>query len=74
MEKNSYITLNRGGYLIDTSIGYIQVGSPPETVKDTIYMDKSVPNIFCTPKHFFNRDKGISVAEIEFPLYYNFLF
>ena len=66
------VTLDRGGYLVDTSIGYIQVGSPPETIKDTMFYEKGVPQIFCLPKKFFNRDKGISVAEIEFPLYYNF--
>ncbi len=66
------ITLPRGGYLIDTSIGYVQIGSPPETVKDTMLYEKGVPRIFCLPKNFFHRDKGISVAEIEFPLYYNF--
>ena len=78
MDKKSFpkgkrvITLDRGGSLIDTSIGYIQVGSPPETIKDTMFYEKGVPQIFCMPKKFFNRDKGISVAEIEFPLYYNF--
>ncbi|HMB01956.1 MAG TPA: cyclic nucleotide-binding domain-containing protein, partial [Spirochaetota bacterium] len=58
--------------LTDTSAGYLQVGSPPETVKDTMLLEKGVPGIFCLPNEFFNREKGISVAEIEFPIYFNF--
>lgn len=64
--------LPRGGSIIHTSEGYVQVGSPPETVKDSMSLEKSVPEIFCLPQKLFNRDKGISVAEIEFPLYFNF--
>jgi CRP-like cAMP-binding protein len=67
-----YIELERGGYLVDTSIGYVQFGSPPETIKDTMKMEKGVPAIFVLPARFFHRDKGISCAELEFPLYYNF--
>ena len=64
--------LHRGGYLVDTSIGYIQFGSPPETIKDTMVFPKNVPNIFVLPQNMFNWIKGISIAEIEFPIYYNF--
>ena len=70
--KGKIIDLPRGGYLLDTSIGYIQIGSPPETIKDTMFFEKGVPLSFCLPKHFFHRNKGISVAEVEFPLYFNF--
>ncbi len=73
-KPGEYITLFRGGYLIDSSEGYIQVGSPPETIKDTMAFPKSVPEYYILPNHFFNRTKGISVAEVEFPLYYNFFF
>ena len=66
------ITLPRGGYLVDTSVGYIQFGSPPETIKDTMKMEKSTPLIFVVPNKFFHIDKGISTAELEFPLYFNF--
>ncbi|MFC1669355.1 cAMP/cGMP-dependent 3',5'-cyclic-AMP/GMP phosphodiesterase [Spirochaetota bacterium] len=65
-------TLPRGGYLIDTPIGYIQFGSPPETIKDTMALPKDVPQIFVLPGELFNWIKGISVAEVEFPIYYNF--
>lgn len=64
--------LPRGGYLVDTSAGYIQFGSPPETLKDTIFLPKGVPNIFVLPMEHFDPKQGMSVAEIEFPIYYNF--
>lgn len=57
---------------MDTSIGYIQFGSPPETIKDTMRMEKSTPCVFVLPGKFFHVDKGISIAELEFPLYFNF--
>lgn len=68
----SLISLPRGGYIVDTPIGYIQFGSPPETIKDSMLMPKGVPQYFVLPEVFFNWIKGISVAEVEFPLYYNF--
>ncbi len=64
--------LPRGGYLVDTTAGYIQFGSPPETIKDTMGMPKGVPQIFVLTDELFNWLKGISIAEIEFPIYYNF--
>ena len=66
-----YTTLPRGGYLVDTSEGYVQIGSPPETIKDTMFLPKSAPQIFVLPRRFFHKHKGISVAELEFPIYYN---
>lgn len=64
--------LPRGGYLVDTEIGYIQFGSPPETIKDTMALPKSVPQIFVLSNQLFHRQKGISIAELEFPIYFNF--
>ncbi len=72
IEKGNYMILPRGGYLVDTPAGYIQFGSPPETIKDTMRMDKGVPQIFVLPDKMFNWIKGISVAEVEFPIYYNY--
>jgi CRP-like cAMP-binding protein len=66
-----YTTLPRGGYLVDTSAGYIQFGSPPETIKDTMMLPEGTPQIFVLPNKFFHVEKGISVAELEFPIYYN---
>jgi CRP-like cAMP-binding protein/phosphoribosyl 1,2-cyclic phosphodiesterase len=64
--------LPRGGYLIDSPVGYIQFGAPPETIKDTMALPESVPQIFVLPRELFHRQKGISIAELEFPIYYNF--
>ncbi len=65
-------SLPRGGYLVDSPAGYIQFGAPPETIKDTILLPGGVPLIFVLPEKFFNWIKGISVAELEFPIYYNY--
>ncbi len=64
--------LPRGGYLVNTSSGYIQFGSPPETLKDTISLPDSVPQIFVLPYEHFHPSQGISMAEVEFPMYFNF--
>ena len=69
---NNVTVLPRGGFLVDTPAGYIQFGSPPETIKDTMGMEKGVPQIFVLTDELFNWLKGISIAEIEFPIYYNF--
>lgn len=66
-----FTTLPRGGYVTETSAGYIQVGSPPETIKDTMFLPRSTPQVFVLPNKFFHVTKGISVAELEFPIYYN---
>ena len=70
--KQKITHLPRGGILVNTSVGYIQFGAPPETIKDTMALPESVPNIFVLPNQLFNWDKGISLAELEFPIYYNF--
>ena len=69
--RGTYKSLARGGYLAETSVGYLQVGSPPETIKDTMRLERSTPQIFILPNEFFHVHKGISVAELEFPIYYN---
>ncbi|MDH5717357.1 MAG: cAMP/cGMP-dependent 3',5'-cyclic-AMP/GMP phosphodiesterase [Spirochaetia bacterium] len=68
---NGAQTLPRGGYLVKTSVGQIQFGAPPETIKDTMVMPESVPEIFVLPFELFHVEKGIAVAELEFPLYFN---
>ncbi|MBU1077912.1 MAG: cAMP/cGMP-dependent 3',5'-cyclic-AMP/GMP phosphodiesterase [Spirochaetes bacterium] len=74
LEKIDAVTtsLPRGGYLVDTSAGYIQFGSPPETLKDTMRLPKSVPQVFVLPYEHFHPSQGISMAEVEFPMYFNF--
>ena len=70
--KGIVTPLPRGGYLVNTSIGYIQFGSPPETIKDTMALPNSVPRIFVLPRAMFDWRKGINLADLEFPIYYNF--
>jgi len=72
--NETLIALPRGGYLVQTPAGYVQFGSPPETIKDTMKLPGGVPEIFVLPEKMFNWIKGISIAEIEFPLYWNFFF
>ncbi|WP_028975222.1 cAMP/cGMP-dependent 3',5'-cyclic-AMP/GMP phosphodiesterase [Spirochaeta cellobiosiphila] len=67
-----YETLSRGGFLIQTSQGPLQIGIPPETIKDTMMTEGGVPEIFVLPNVLFHWNKGISLAELEFPLYFNF--
>lgn len=64
--------LPRGGVLVNTSLGYIQFGSPPETIKDTMLLPNGVPNIFILPYEHFDPVNKFSMAEIEFPIYYNY--
>ena len=64
--------LPRGGYLVHTPVGEIQFGVPPETIKDTMVLEHSVPRIFVLPRKLFNWQKGINVGDMEFPIYFNF--
>ncbi len=66
------IQLPRGGRIIHTPAGAIQVGAPPETIKDTLVTPDSVPNIFVLPHELFHWQKGINVGDMEFPIYFNF--
>lgn len=64
--------LPRGGLLIFTRQEPVQFGIPPETIKDT--MATGVPKIFIVPGAMFSLDTGISLTELEFPVYYHFFF
>jgi CRP-like cAMP-binding protein/glyoxylase-like metal-dependent hydrolase (beta-lactamase superfamily II) len=66
------VRLPRGGVIVDTSAGAIQLGAPPETIKDTLAAGRPVPSIFVLPSTWFSRSRGLTVAELEFPVYYNF--
>lgn len=65
-------SLHRGGYLVETPSGSVQFGIPPETIKDTMKLPGGVPRIFVLMEKMFDWKKGISFAEVEFPLYFNF--
>ncbi|MBN1499663.1 MAG: cAMP/cGMP-dependent 3',5'-cyclic-AMP/GMP phosphodiesterase [Spirochaetes bacterium] len=79
MDKKTYLyskdkvrKLQRGGFTVLTSSGTFQYGVPPETVKDTMVLDHGVPDKYILPNQLFNWYKGISIGEIEFPIYFNF--
>ena len=55
-----------------TELGPVQFGIPPETVKDSMVMGKEVPSYFVVPSKRFDYNVGISIAEFEFPAYFNF--
>jgi len=68
----AWLALPRGGYYVRTSHGAIQIGMPPETIKDVMELGLDVPVAYVLPRELFDRRRGLSVAEFEFPAYYNF--
>ena len=64
--------LSKGGVVVLTSAGPVQVGSPPETIKDTMRLPFGVPSTFILPQKLYAAEWGVSLAELEFPVYYNF--
>ncbi|MBI2566032.1 MAG: cyclic nucleotide-binding domain-containing protein [Candidatus Schekmanbacteria bacterium] len=64
--------LRRGGIIIVTSRGPVQLGVPPETIKDTLPLSHGVPDIFVLAQSFFSYERGVCFAELEFPTYYNY--
>jgi phosphoribosyl 1,2-cyclic phosphodiesterase len=69
---DSVVQLPRGGIYVRTSAGPVQFGIPPETIKDGMALGLDVPVAYVVPHELFDRRRGISVAEFEFPAYYNF--
>ncbi len=55
-----------------TPAGPVQIGLPPETIKDAIALGLEHPSIYVVPPELFDRRRGLSLAEIEFPAYYNY--
>ncbi|HBD92967.1 MAG: hypothetical protein A2015_01655 [Spirochaetes bacterium GWF1_31_7] len=72
MKKMKTIYLSKGGIIVDTTAGAIQLGSPPETIKDSLAMNRAVPEIYIAPKSLFSNKKMLSLMDIEFPCNYNF--
>jgi CRP-like cAMP-binding protein/phosphoribosyl 1,2-cyclic phosphodiesterase len=63
--------LNRGGLWVSTPAGPVQFGSPSETIKDTLRDADGVPDLFILGKRLFDDRRGLSFADIEFPIYFN---
>ncbi|DAZ95077.1 TPA: hypothetical protein N0F65_002971 [Lagenidium giganteum] len=72
------IKLPRGGVVVSTSIGPVQMGMPPETIKDSMKLGLPVPRHYIVPSEPFTKtlgaNMGVNVAEFEFPAYCNFFF
>lgn len=71
---NRLIQLDRGGILWQTSLGNVQFAVPPETIKDTMRLPGGVPEVFIVPHQLFDVERGIALAELEFPVFYNFFY
>lgn len=64
--------LPRGGVVLGSSIGPVQYGAVPETIKDSMGTPDGVPRIYVVPPHLFALDRGILLAELEFPAFWNY--
>ena len=64
--------LPRGGTLVEGEEFRLQIGSYPETIKDTMKLEAGVPDLFLLPDDLFDTYRGISNSDLEFPLYFNF--
>ena len=71
MEKN-LIDLPKGGKVIQSALGNIQYGMPPETIKDSMSIEGGVAEYYIIPVTRFDWKDGINCMEFEFPVYYNF--
>lgn len=64
--------LPRGGTLIESGDFRIQLGSYPETIKDTMKFERGVPQLFLLPDDLFDTFQGVSNSDLEFPVYFNY--
>lgn len=64
--------LPRGGTLVEGQGFRMQIGSYPETIKDTMKSAGGVPDLFLLPDILFDFQLGVSNSDLEFPLYFNF--
>ena len=67
----SFELLPRGGLWLDTPVGAMQLGAPPETLKDTLSKKNGVPRVIVLPQRLFDLERGVALADLEFPIYYN---
>ena len=66
------VALTKGGTYLRTRTGAVQFGIPPETIKDSMALGLDVAGTYVVPPELFDRRRGMSVAEFEFPAYYNY--
>lgn len=65
------LALARGGLWLRTPLGALQLGAPPETLKDTMPIKDGVPRIVVLPRTLVDVRKGLPTADLEFPIYWN---
>jgi glyoxylase-like metal-dependent hydrolase (beta-lactamase superfamily II) len=65
------VELSRGGLWVNTPAGPIQLGAPAETIKDTLQREGGVPRVVLLPKTLVDLRRGRSLADVEFPIYFN---
>jgi hypothetical protein len=70
--KTNCVELPRGGCVVITKSGPIQFGIPPETIKDSLSLGFEIPNYYVIPSQRWDKIFLLSVAEFEFPAYFNF--
>lgn len=63
--------LPRGGLWLMTPVGALQLGAPPETLKDTLTIRDGVPRIVILPSRLVDVERGVALADLEFPIYWN---
>ncbi len=66
------VLLPRGGLYVHTRAGGVQLGMPPETIKDILSAGVELPVLYVTPAMLFDFRRGMNMAEVEFPAYYAF--
>lgn len=64
--------LPSGGYWFQVGSMVMQIGCPPETIKDSINLGLDVPRCFIVLGDLFSTTLGLNTAELEFPAYFNF--
>lgn len=71
-DPSAVVRLPRGGVYVKTPAGPVQVGVPPETIKDSMALGLPVASVYVVPPDLFDRRRGLTLAEIEFPAYFNY--
>lgn len=70
--RGPVVRLPRGGTYVKTRAGGVQIGMPPETIKDVLSLELELPALYVVPSELFDVKRGMNVAEAEFPAYYSF--
>lgn len=72
MTEDRLILLPGGGYWFKVGPAVMQIGCPPETIKDSLLLGLEVPRYFIVLGELFSRTLGINTAELEVPCFCSF--